>query len=401
MSNKEQHKNINAITITAVIIAIIAVIIAVMASLGYRSALDELAEPMVVKTSQAERADMLNRLGTALENLKQRNLLVSIQEGQDAYTMMLTNDQGEYLTQSQSTGYVTVYRNDNKAIRYQEYIDYGADSNAISIMDAVYGMASDGEVEVYGVPDEDKADGYTQVVIDIRGWDQIASMYNRIDPSLGEIMVGQLQASLSQSSDSETDSSQVDEQSSEEQTEEQTEAQTETQTEASSTEAQEIDTLNFRFLFIVYNETTQFDSAACYMYFDDADSEDVGWNSDSLATSWAITGLVPIEKWSLDTDWYTLDFENYLNWTDEQGEEANELLRVTLADLVDMTNRVLESYSNSTTDDNTSDTETEANNESESTESSEDTSNTTEDTDEITDNSSSDEVSDNTSSVTE
>lgn len=401
MSNKEQHKNINAITITAVIIAIIAVIIAVMASLGYRSALDELAEPMVVKTSQAERADMLNRLGTALENLKQRNLLVSIQEGQDAYTMMLTNDQGEYLTQSQSTGYVTVYRNDNKAIRYQEYIDYGADSNAISIMDAVYGMASDGEVEVYGVPDEDKADGYTQVVIDIRGWDQIASMYNRIDPSLGEIMVGQLQASLSQSSDSETDSSQVDEQSSEEQTEEQTEAQTETQTEASSTEAQEIDTLNFRFLFIVYNETTQFDSAACYMYFDDADSEDVGWNSDSLATSWAITGLVPIEKWSLDTDWYTLDFENYLNWTDEQGEEANELLRVTLADLVDMTNRVLESYSNSTTDDNTSDTETEANNESESTESSEDTSNTTEDTDEVTDNSSSDEVSDNTSSVTE
>lgn len=393
MSNKEQHKNINAITISAVIIAIIAVIIAVMASLGYRSALDELAEPMVVKTSQAERDDMLNRLGTALENLKQRNLLVSIQEGQDAYTMMLTNDQGEYLTQSQSTGYVTVYRNDNKAIRYQEYIDYGADSNAISIMDAVYGMASDGEVEVYGVPDEDKADGYTQVVIDIRGWDQIASMYNRIDPSLGEIMVGQLQASLSQSSDSETDSSQVDEQSSNEQTEE--------QTESSNTEVQEIDTLNFRFLFIVYNETTQFDSAACYMYFDDADSKDVGWNSDSLATSWAITGLVPIEKWSLDTDWYTLDFENYLNWTDEQGEEANELLRVTLADLVDMTNRVLESYSNSTTDDNTSDTETEANNESESTESSEDTSNTTEDTGEITDNSSSDEVSDNTSSVTE
>lgn len=393
MSNKEQHKNINAITISAVIIAIIAVIIAVMTSLGYRSALDELAEPMVVKTSQAERDDMLNRLGTALENLKQRNLLVSIQEGQDAYTMMLTNDQGEYLTQSQSTGYVTVYRNDNKAIRYQEYIDYGADSNAISIMDAVYGMASDGEVEVYGVPDEDKADGYTQVVIDIRGWDQIASMYNRIDPSLGEIMVGQLQASLSPSSDSETDSSQVDEQSSEEQTEE--------QTESSNTEAQEIDTLNFRFLFIVYNETTQFDSAACYMYFDDADSEDVGWNSDSLATSWAITGLVPIEKWSLDTDWYTLDFENYLNWTDEQGEEANELLRVTLADLVDMTNRVLESYSNSTTDDNTSDTETEANNESESTESSKDTSNTSEDTDEITDNSSSDEVSDNTSSVTE
>ena len=398
MSNKEQHKNINAITITAVIIAIIAVIIAVMASLGYRSALDELAEPMVVKTSQAERADMLNRLGTALENLKQRNLLVSIQEGQDAYTMMLTNDQGEYLTQSQSTGYVTVYRNDNKAIRYQEYIDYGADSNAISIMDAVYGMASDGEVEVYGVPDEDKADGYTQVVIDIRGWDQIASMYNRIDPSLGEIMVGQLQASLSQSSDSETDSSQVDEQSSEEQTEAQTEASS---AEASSTEAQEIDTLNFRFLFIVYNETTQFDSAACYMYFDDADSEDVGWNSDSLATSWAITGLVPIEKWSLDTDWYTLDFENYLNWTDEQGEEANELLRVTLADLVDMTNRVLESYSNSTTDDNTSDTETEANNGSESTESGEDTSNTTEDTGEIPDNSSSDEASDNTSSVTE
>ena len=393
MSNKEQHKNINAITISAVIIAIIAVIIAVMAFLGYRSALDELAEPMVVKTSQAERNDMLNRLGTALENLKQRNLLVSIQEGQDAYTMMLTNDQGEYLTQSRSTGYVTVYRNDNKAIRYQEYIDYGADSNAISIMDAVYGMASDGEVEVYGVPDEDKADGYTQVVIDIRGWDQIASMYNRIDPSLGEIMVGQLQASLSQSSDSETDSSQTAEQSSEEQTEE--------QTEASNTEAQEIDTLNFRFLFIIYNETTQFDSAACYMYFDDADSEDVGWNSDSLATSWAITGLVPIEKWSLDTDWYTLDFENYLNWTDEQGEEANELLRVTLADLVDMTNRVLESYNNSTTDDNTSDTETEANNESESTESSEDTSNTTEDTDEITDNSSSDEVTNNTSSVTE
>lgn len=393
MSNKEQHKNINAITITAVIIAIIAVIIAVIASLVYRSALDELAEPMVVKTSQAERADMLNRLGTALENLKQRNLLVSIQEGQDAYTMMLTNDQGEYLTQSQSTGYVTVYRNDNKAIRYQEYIDYGADSNAISIMDAVYGMASDGEVEVYGVPDEDKADGYTQVVIDIRGWDQIASMYNRIDPSLGEIMVGQLQASLSQSSDSETDSSQAAEQSSEE--------QTEAQTEPSNTEVHEIDTLNFRFLFIVYNETTQFDSAACYMYFDYADSEDVGWNSDSLATSWAITGLVPIEKWSLDTDWYTLDFENYLNWTDEQGEEANELLRVTLADLVDMTNRVLESYSNSTTDDNTSDTETEANNESESTESSKDTSNTTEDTGEITDNSSLDEVSDNTSSVTE
>lgn len=393
MSNKEQHKNINAITISAVIIAIIAVIIAVMAFLGYRSALDELAEPMVVKTSQAERNDMLNRLGTALENLKQRNLLVSIQEGQDAYTMMLTNDQGEYLTQSQSTGYVTVYRNDNKAIRYQEYIDYGADSNAISIMDAVYGMASDGEVEVYGVPDEDKADGYTQVVIDIRGWDQIASMYNRIDPSLGEIMVGQLQASLSPSSDSETDSSQVDEQSSEE--------QTETQTESSNTEVQEIDTLNFRFLFIVYNETTQFDSAACYMYFDDADSEDVGWNSDSLATSWAITGLVPIEKWSLDTDWYTLDFENYLNWTDEQGEEANELLRVTLADLVDMTNRVLESYNNSTTDDNTSDTETEANNGSESTESSEDTSNTTEDTGEISDSSSSDEASDNTSSVTE
>lgn len=394
MSNKEQHKNINAVTVASVIIAIIAVIIAVMVSLGYRSALNELAEPMVVKTSQAERDDMLNRLGTALENLKQRNLLISVQEGQDAYTMMLTNDQGEYLTQSQSTGYVTVYRNDNKAIRYQEYIDYGADSNAISIMDAVYGMASDGEVEVYGVPDEDKADGYTQVVVDIRGWDQIASMYNRIDPSLGEIMVGQLQASLSPSSDSETDSSQTDEQSSEEQT-------AEGQTEASSNETQEIDTLNFRFLFIVYNETTQFDSAACYMYFDNADSEDVGWNSDSLAISWAITGLVPIEKWSLDTDWYTLDFENYLNWTDEQGEEANELLRVTLADLVDMTNRVLESYSNSTTDDNTSDTETEADNESEVTESSENTSNTTEDTDEITDNSSSDEASDNTSSVTE
>ena len=325
------------------VIVTIAAICAVSSYIGYQYATESSKHYMAENISASEKNDMLNRLGTCLETIKLNNNMLTVQDGTDSYITTMHNESGEVLTQSTSTGYVTVYRKDNKAIRYTEYIDFGPDSNVISIIDSAYHLAVDGDAQIYGVPDVDKDPDYTQVVVDINGWDSIQKLYENIDPTLGNIMVEQLKSSLVSTDE---DGNTVD-MSSEE--------------------------LNFRFLVVIYNETNELNSAGCYIYL--GTNHNIEWGDETLSTNWAIVGIQPVEKWSLSDDWYTLPFDDIENWEEGDGnaDAANELLKDTLADLTDMVERVMQQLGGTEAEDtegtdsnSTNDSETESESESES-----------------------------------
>ena len=359
------------------VIVTIAAICAVSSYIGYQYATESSKHYMAENISASEKNDMLNRLGTCIETIKLNNNMLTVQDGTDSYITTMHNESGEVLTQSTSTGYVTVYRKDNKAVRYTEYIDFGPDSNVISIIDSAYHLAVDGDAQVYGVPDEDKDPDYTQVVIDVTGWDSIQKLYENIDPTLGNIMVEQLKSSLVSTDE---DGNTVD-MSSEE--------------------------LNFRFLVVIYNETNELNSAGCYVYL--GTNHSIEWGDETLSTNWAIVGIQPVEKWSLSDDWYTLPFDDIENWEEGDGnaDAANELLKDTLADLTDMVERVMqqlegtEAENTEGTDSNsTSDSETESESESESSgDSSSKSESDVEGTNGINDNIDNNVDSDNTSDI--
>lgn len=315
----------------AIVVLVIVAICALSAYIGYHYATESSKHYMTEKISDSEKADMLNRLGTCIETIKLNNNMITVQDGSDSYITTMHNESGEVLTQSTSTGYVTVYRKDNKAVRYTEYIDFGPDSNVISILDSAYSMAVDGDAQVYGVPDEDKDPDYTQVVVDITGWDSIKKLYENIDPTLGNIMVEQLKTSLTSTDDSGT-------------------------TDLSNEQ------LNFRFLVVIFNETNELNSAGCYIYL--GSNPNIEWDNEMLSTNWAIVGIQPVEKWSLAEDWYTLPFEDIDNWEEGDGnaDAANELLKNTLADLTDMVERVMQQLNEESTESTEDDTGNETDN---------------------------------------
>lgn len=353
----------NKICKIAIIILVVAAICAASAYIGYRYATESSKHYMIENISESEQKDMLNRLGTCIETIKLNNSMITVQDGTDSYITTMHNESGEVLTQSTSTGYVTVYRKDNKAIRYTDYIDFGPDSNVVSILDSVYHMAVDGKAKVYGVPDEDKDPNYTQIVVDIAGWDSIKQMYENIDPTLGSIMVDQLKASLTPTDDEEDSIDLSNEQ------------------------------LNFRFLVVVFNETNELNSAGCYVYM--GSNPNIEWDNELLSTNWAIVGIQPVEKWSLDEDWYTLPFDDIENWEEGDGnaDAANELLKNTLADLTDMVERVMQQLEEDSSADETTENDEAGNDSAESEE-------TTGSDDTIADESAESDT-DNTSNTTE
>lgn len=276
-----------------------------------------------VKNSDKE--SLILTLGEAIEDILGRNVYLNVQDGDSSFVTLIYNKNGESFAQASETGYITVYRNDHKAVRYTDYIDFGYDSDVLSLINNVYKMAKDGKAEILTNTEDDNIEGYTQIILDVRGWDRVAELYSMFDESFSKLMIEQLKSAVTEASASEDSGVSAD------------------------------DEVNFRFAFAISNSTKTLDSAGCYIYFGDIVSKNVTW--DDLSASWAYNGYREVYDWELDEKWYTLDWESISEW--EDTTEAETLLNTQFESVMGMLNQyaidngekpILPSDSGTTTD---------------------------------------------------
>lgn len=258
-----------------------------------------------VEVANSEKERLVTLIGTSLEDISNRNIFMNVQDGTDSYVTIVYNKDGESFAQASESGYITVYRNDHKAIRYTDYIDFGYDSDVISLLRNVHQMAKDGKAEILTTTEDDAIEGYRQVIVDIRGWDRIAELYGMFDKDFSDLMVEQLKSAVVEASANEESGINAD------------------------------DETNFRFVFAINDSTKTLDSSACYIYFGDKASKDVIWSD--LSASWAYNGYREVYDWKLTDEWYTTDWDKISEWEDTTA--AEELLNTQFTSLMDMLNQ--------------------------------------------------------------
>ena len=248
----------------------------------------------VRKIAGKEKEDTLRLIKDAIDIFHSNNVLLDVQNGEDTYTTLVYNQYGEAISQESDTGYISVYFNDGNCVTFTDYVEYGHESDAISLIESSVKLVDDGAAELYLETDKGLLnDGFTRINLDIRGWNNITKLYNNIDKSFAEEMVAQLKSNLSLMVDSGIDGIDVDK-------------------------------INFRMVFIIEDEQTRLASTACCIYFGDIDSEMI--SVSEMQASWLFEGYHIIPEWKLQEDWYSLDWGTLADWTEDQLTEVEKLL---------------------------------------------------------------------------
>lgn len=261
--------------------------------------------------SSEEKTNLLGKMQEGINEFRSKYLYLTVQDGEDTYVAMLYNPSREVFAQGSETGYTTVYFGDNMAVRYTDYVNYGADSDMFSLVESAYNMAVDGKATLLTCTDDSIVDGYDQLIIDINGWDSISELYSYVSEEYGEMMIDQLKSGIVEASASED--SGIDED----------------------------DELNFRFAIALNSETSMPDAVTCYAYFGDIAPEQVTWND--LGASWSYNGYSEVYEWSLLDDWNNLDWATLEDW--DSVEPAEEVLLNQSEILIDMMGKVQEDES--------------------------------------------------------
>lgn len=254
--------------------------------------LEQVEGAAAVGLTEKGQEGLMETVNEAVSVMQGMNLFLNIQEGEEAYVTTVLNSQGEAFSQNSTGEYLSVYRKDNQAIRFGEYIDFGYDSNVFEIIWSAVDMANNGHADIATSGEEQDIEGFTSAIIDIRGWDGIKELYTAIDEEFGDIMVEQLKTSIASAETDDITEADVDQQ------------------------------VNFRLWLVINDEYKSIDQVDCYIYFGDKANTDVTW--DDLRLNWGYAGFVEVGNWELDAGWYDMPWETLAEW--EDITEAEDLL---------------------------------------------------------------------------
>lgn len=266
-------------------IAVMAVIIVGMAVfagyLVYNNNSTKVDDSSIIATiaSNKEKKEYTEKIAQAMGGVREQNSFVAVQDGEDTGVVIVYNKKGEAFAQSSDSSYITIYRDDHKAVRFTEYVDFGYDSDVISLLENVSKMTELDRTIVLKDKLPNK-DGFTSYIVDVRTWDGVLELYSMFDAEFGQTMVDQLKHSL------------------------------ETEGAESGPEPEQI---NFRMIYIL-DEEGKLAAAECYVYFGEKASDEV--TMEELGLSWKFDGIQSISDWELDSGWYKEDWETLSEWTD-------------------------------------------------------------------------------------
>ena len=321
--NKKETANANATDKYKIVIAVLATaLVASLVGLGamyfkgndtvdQQQAVEEflgVAEPAQVTISKAEKERLYGVVGTALENARKVNYYASVQDGDDSYVSMVYNKDGGCFAHASNSGYISVFRGDDKAIRFTDYVEFGDDCDVLTQLEHVYELLGEGKAEAYGVAEADENEYFDQLVVDVKGIEGARALHSKTSTEYADIMITSLEEALLNASADET------------------------------TGIAEGDDINFRFIYVVDKESNFLYSAACYLYFGDIKGSEVEWAD--LYGSWGYAGALEVYDWEMLEEWKTLDWENIANW--ESVEEAEKLLEEQYNIVNDMVGRFAE-----------------------------------------------------------
>lgn len=236
--------------------------------------------------TRQEKTQAVDKLESAMERLRGKNLLLSVKDAQVSLTM-LYNNKGEALSEIADTGAKTFYLNNNKTVQFSDTISYGEDSEILSILDSAIKLQKAENLPVlkkdlYDASNTNTGDTSASVspvieyMIDIRGWDEIHKLYEYVSSKFADAMIDGLKGSIEGIA-------------------------TEEGSTISST-----DELNMRLTYTLVGDEIY--SGACYVYFGDKESRYI--TESDLQINWYFEGAVEVYDWELNQDWYNTNWDN-------------------------------------------------------------------------------------------
>lgn len=252
--------------------------------------------------------EVLELLNTELNRFRSQSTAISLQYGTDMYASYIYSNNKEAMVQydvkDATTGIDTsimhVYlKNGGMITLEQNQVSYTKGVDILTLMERVLYLA---EIGVGTMIKEDIDDeGYDYYAIDIRGYDNIYSLYDFVDEGLAYENVESLKQTIA--------------------------------TQYNSDKSVDVDHVNIRIEFAVIkdeelakhegeNPLSKIVSAAQYTYTGIEESTKV--EHSALSADWIYNGYHLLGDWQLEDGWYTYDWESLDSA--ENIEEVDKLL---------------------------------------------------------------------------
>lgn len=314
--------------VVLLIAAIVAIIVLLMQNNRLESITPKVPNAAGVVLSGSTRSNTLNTLGSAMQELREKSVVMSIEDASGYSTVMLYNSHNEAVAEDPSYGSRTIHLNDNHTIYFGETIAYGQDSDVLGLMGRAIEMAqADSSIPVLNsvndldLTETDENGDLTQsrYFIDIVGWDKLSEFYSYVSDEFSAAMVDNLKSQLLDTTeDDDTD-----------------EASETTNTDVESTDNAESIPVGFRIYYTVNSDNT-LDHGGCLVYFTDKPSDEVTWNE--LEVSWEFYDYIELTDWQLSDEWYELDWMSLESW--EDLSPAEDLFMELYDQLIDNMNQM-------------------------------------------------------------
>ena len=314
--------------VVLLIAAIVAIIVLLMQNNRLESITPKVPNAAGVVLSGSTRSNTLNTLDSAMQELREKSVIMSIEDASGYSTVMLYNSHNEAVAEDPSYGSRTIHLNYNHTIYFGETIAYGQDSDVLGLMGRAIEMAqADSSIPVLNsvndldLTETDENGNLTQsrYFIDIVGWDKLSEFYSYVSDEFSAAMVDNLKSQLVDTTeDDDTD-----------------ETSETTDTDVESTDSAESIPVGFRIYYIVNSDNT-LDHGGCLVYFTDKPSDEVTWNE--LEVSWEFYDYIELTDWQLSDEWYELDWMSLESW--EDLSPAEDLFMELYNQLIDNMNQM-------------------------------------------------------------
>lgn len=318
--------------VVLLIAAIVAIIVLLMQNNRLESITPKVPNAAGVVLSGSTRSNTLNTLDSAMQELRGKSVVMSIEDASGYSTVMLYNSHNEAVAEDPSYGSRTIHLNDNHTIYFGETIAYGQDSDVLGLMGRAIEMAqADSSIPVLNsvndldLTETDETGNLTQsrYFIDIVGWDKLSEFYSYVSDEFSAAMVDNLKSQLVDTTEDD-DTDENDNESSEA-----------ADTNVESTDSTESIPVGFRLYYIVNSDNT-LDHGGCLVYFTDKPSDEVTWNE--LGVSWEFYDYIELTDWQLSDEWYELDWISLESW--EDLSPAEDLFMELYNQLIDNMNQM-------------------------------------------------------------
>lgn len=333
-STSSKNKILAAICglVVLLIAAVVAIIVLLMQNNRLESLTPKVPNAAGVVLSGSTRSNTLDTLDNTMRELREKSVVMSIEDASGYSTVMLYNSHNEAVAEDPSYGSRTIHLNDNHTIYFGETIAYGQDSDVLGLMGRAIEMAqADSSIPVLNsvndldLTETDENGNLTQsrYFIDIVGWDKLSEFYSYVSDEFSAAMVDNLKSQLVNA----TEDDDTDENANEN-------SETADTNEESTDNAESIP-VGFRIYYTVNSDNT-LDHGGCFVYFTDKPSDEVTWNE--LEVSWEFYDYIELTDWQLSDEWYELDWMSLESW--EDLSPAEDLFMELYDQLIDNMNQM-------------------------------------------------------------